>query len=536
MKSDIKFHTPINLIKNDFNKSNSLTNFFPKTTTNKFYKIRERLFSPNSLSLMSSTKNKLTSNFNSFKTTYFTIMQNLKSNDVDLKETKLGIKSLDNLLINIKHLKKFSKQKNFFGRKKENKNEIKKNENKIPNIISYVKSKKNQRKFHLGKPIFFSEKIDKNKNNNIFTEKYGKILSNNRLFEEKKYIIPNLKLVNQVLKINKETKIENIKEILPMKLDKNYDEFIDKKIKLNYNPNFNSPHIHRISVNFMVDNITKNILKKDSIIKLRKKLEAQKQNERYRKLITELMAEMRDNMEDVSLQTMKIKKSVKEFLKDETNLNQVTNIKEEFYNNFENRINFLFDCRRFPVIKNNLNKIKLNIKTAKDYEWDKLNMLGNCTLNYLNKLRTKLQRELDEIKESGNKEMENNFKLYQDINKFKEKTTNNEKIKKRKKIKDIIQEENENSIDYIINIMKDEIKLKKEENKENKVKEKSDKEDLYNLEEFFVHKSRPYKVIDFASEKLSHFIFHNKAISDPNSKIIFNKNNIRRKNLPNIYI
>ena len=216
MKSDIKFNSPINLIKNDFNKSNSLTNFFPKTTTNKFYKIRERLFSPNSLSLMSSTKNKFTSNFNSFKTTYFTIMQNLKSNDVDLKETKLGIKSLDNLLINIKHLKKFSKQKNFFGRKKENKNEIKKNENKIPNIISYVKSKKNQRKFHLGKPIFFSEKIDKNKNN-IFTEKYGKILENNRLFEEKKYIIPNLKLVNQVLKINKETKIENIKEILPMK-------------------------------------------------------------------------------------------------------------------------------------------------------------------------------------------------------------------------------------------------------------------------------------------------------------------------------
>ena len=105
MKNYIKFNTPINLIKKGFNKSNSLNNFFPKTTSNKIYKIRERYFSPNSLSIITTTKNKFTSNFNSFKTTYFTIMESLKSNDVDLKEKKLGIKSLDNLLINIKHLK-----------------------------------------------------------------------------------------------------------------------------------------------------------------------------------------------------------------------------------------------------------------------------------------------------------------------------------------------------------------------------------------------------------------------------------------------
>ena len=112
----------------------------------------------------------------------------------------------------------------------------------------------------------------------------------------------------------------------------------------------------------------------------------------------------------------------------------------------------------------------------------------------------------------------------------------NEKTKKKAIVEDITQEENETSIDYIINIMKKEIKLKKEENKENKEKEKSEREDNYNYEEFFINKSRPYKLIDFASEKLSYIIFHNKEYFDPYSKIFFQKNNFKRKNLPNIYI
>ena len=119
-------------------------------------------------------------------------------------------------------------------------------ENKIPNIIKY---KKNPPNIFLGKRKFFSEKNDRNKNNNVFTEKYGQILENNPLFEERKYLLPDLKLVNQILKLNRSSaKIENIKDISPMKLDKNYEQFINNKIKLNYNPNFNSPNIHRISV------------------------------------------------------------------------------------------------------------------------------------------------------------------------------------------------------------------------------------------------------------------------------------------------
>ena len=534
MKNYIKFNTPINLIKKGFNKSNSLNNFFPKTTSNKIYKIRERYFSPNSLSIITTPKNKFNPNFNNFKTNYTSLLESLKANDVDLKEKKLDIKSLDNLLININKLKILSRQKNFFEQKKDNKMLIQTYENKIPNIIKY---KKNPPNIFLDKRKFFSEKNDKNKNNNIFTEKYGQILENNPLFEEKKYLLPDLKLVNQILKLNRSSaKIENIKDISPMKLDKNYEQFINNKIKLNYNPNFNSPKIHRISVTFMVDNITKNILKRDKAIQIRKKIEAKKKNERYKKLIKELIEEMRDNIEEISVETIKIKKKVKEFLKDETNLNQITNIKEEFYNNFENRINFLFDCRRFPVIKNNLNRIKIKIRAAKDFEWDKLNILGNCTLNYLNKLRVKLQRELDEIMESGNQEIENQLILYQDITKINELKKKNEKSKKKVIVEDVTQEENETSIDYIINIMKKEIKLKKEENKENKEKEKSEREDNYNYEEFFINKSRPYKLIDFASEKLSYIIFHNKEYFDPFSKIFFQKNNFKRKNLPNIYI
>ena len=161
-----------------------------------------------------------------------------------------------------------------------------------------------------------------------------------------------------------------------------------------------------------------------------------------------------------------------------------------------------------------MNKIKIETRSAIDIEWNKLNMLENCTLIYLNKLKTKLQRELDEIDIKENKEKEKQFKLYRDIGKFEEKNKKNQKSKKKRLNESDFQDDNNTSIDYIINLMKSEIKMKKEETEENTEKEKSEKEDMYDLEEFFVHKSRPYKKIDFANEKLTYIIFHKKDFSE----------------------
>ena len=149
-----------------------------------------------------------------------------------------------------------------------------------------------------------------------------------------------------------------------MKLGKNYDKFVEKKIKLNYNPNFNSPNIHRMSINFMIDNITKNMIRKSLYLKNLEKKESKKYKEKKKKLNMELMEEMKDKVEDISFDLENIKKNIKIYLTDETKLNQISDIKEEFYDKFENKINFLFDCVKFPIIKNNLNKIKIDTRST----------------------------------------------------------------------------------------------------------------------------------------------------------------------------
>ena len=532
MQSSIIYKTSINSRRNVLNKSNSLNDLFPKSANKEEYKFRQQLIFVNSLSIKPSRKynTNFYSNYNNYKTNYSSMIQNLISNDVDLKEgNKSGIKSLDNLFTNIKNLKKLSKSKNFFESKEiqENKKEI--NVNKYPNIISEKKNKKQKQNISSEKRIFLSEKKKQNKKK-ILNEKQFPISVKEPSSEYKKDNILNIKLVNQILKFDKtKSKVEknnSNRDILPMKLGKNYNEFIERKIKMNYNPNFNSPNIHRMSLNFMLDKITKNIFNKNNKIK-KKKLEEKNKKEKKMKLDIELMQEMRDNIEELS-DLENIKKKVRLFLTDETKLNQITDIKEQFFDKFENKVNYLYDCRRFPVIKNNLNRIKIEI-TAKNHEWNKLNMLENCTIIYLNKLRTKIQRELDEIDEQENKEKEKQFRLYQDIGKFEEKNN----IAK----KEIQINENENSIDYIINIMKNGIKLKKEDTEENEDKEKTDKEDLYNLEEFFVHKSRPYKTIDFANERLSYIIFHNKGFQYIDSKKLFeDKIDYKSKSMANVFI
>ena len=283
----------------------------------------------------------------------------------------------------------------------------------------------------------------------------------------------------------------------------------------------------------MIDNITKNMIRKSVYLKNLEKKESKKYKEKKKKLNMELMEEMNDKVEDISFDLENIKKNIKIYLTDETKLNQISDIKEEFYDKFENKINFLFDCIKFPIIKNNLNKIKIDTRSAIDIEWSKLNLLENCTLIYLNKLKTKLQRELDEIDVKENKEKEKQFRLYRDIGKFEEKKKKNNKNKKKKKNESDFMDETNTSIDYIINLMKSEIKMKKEETEENMEKENNEKEDMYDLEEFFVHKSRPYKKIDFANEKLTYIIYHKKEFYESNT---IKKSDTIRKSLPNVFI
>ena len=326
--------------------------------------------------------------------------------------------------------------------------------------------------------------------------------------------------INRILKFNIiKKKKESKKELLPMQLGKDYREFIERKNKLRFNPNFNSPYIHKMNSNYMIDNNFLNKLKegfKTTKIKARLKLNAQIELEKK-----QLEEELRDQMEEMSLELQNYKKAIKLILSDETKLNQIY-IHEEFFDSFVNKINYLFDDRKFPTIKNKLKKLIVEIKASGGYEWNRLNMIEISTLTYLHKLKAKIQRELDEI-EDENKEKQ--FKINQQIGKYD--YYNNKKKKSKKNLNKTKTEEsrsiyisNQNNSKTLENVNVEE---EEEENEEEENK-KENKEDLYEFEEFFVHKGRPYKVVDFAKGKLAYTVYHN-----PKFYIDFSKSKASKK-------
>ena len=241
--------------RNRFNTNNSFNNLFYKSASQKVYKIKERLFSSNSLSLISSkkTKSKFNSNFNNFKSNYTSMIKNLITNDVDVnKNKKSGLNSLNNLFTNIMDLKNLSKTKKFFEQEKSNE----KKEDKIPHFISYRKNKTINRNF-------FSEKKRKNKRR-IFGEKL-KQKQKDPLLKENISDFDKIRLVNQVIKFDKEkNEKNNLEGLIRIKFGKNFDEFIAKKINVNYNHDSNSQNSLRRSTNFMTNNITNTLRKKIS--------------------------------------------------------------------------------------------------------------------------------------------------------------------------------------------------------------------------------------------------------------------------------
>ena len=327
--------------------------------------------------------------------------------------------------------------------------------------------------------------------------------------------------INKILKFNITKKKEELKkELVPMQLGKEYHEFIEKRNKLKFNPNFNSPYIHKMNSNYFIDNNFLNKLKEGfetTKIKARLKLNAQMELENK-----QLEEELRDKIEEMSLDLQNYKKAIKLILTDETKLNQIY-INEEFFSSFVNKVNYLFDDRKFPTIKNKLGKLVIEVKATGGYQWNRLNMIEISTLTYLHKLKAKVQRELDEI---GDENKEKQFKINQEIGKYdydnslKRKKKNVNKIKTEES-KSTINNNNQNNSKTIENFLCEE---EEEEEKEEKDKTKENKEDLYEFEEFFVNKGRPYKRIDFAIGKLAYTVYHN-----PKFYIDYSKNKFSKK-------
>ena len=144
-------------------------------------------------------------------------------------------------------------------------------------------------------------------------------------------------------------------------------------------------------------------------------------------------------------------------------------------------------------------------------EWTRLNMIEKSTLTYLHKLKAKIQRELDEITEENKVKQ---FKINQQIGKY-----SNQKIRKKRKNLNKSSVESEKNEEENNNKSENNNNEKEEENNEEEEEEEeiiTNKEDLYELEEFFVHKGRSNKAIIFATDKAAYAIYNNpKFYKDP---------------------
>ena len=322
---------------------------------------------------------------------------------------------------------------------------------------------------------FISQVIPPNKKKRIFKMKD----------KEKKVRYKEVKYIGVLLGVEEKKDEKSSERKIGIRLEsrKDYFNFIKHKRNLFFNPNATSNYVHERSTNYLISSITKS------------KSYAVLSNEMIKKDQTEELLEMRDIVPSFNSNSEKMINQIKSLFSQDFKFNNMQ-FNEDFYQSFENRINFMEDIFRVPVIKNNLVKIKIDRnKSLGISEWKNINVITHQTWNFLNQLKRKIQREKDEnakkLQEYLNKkrEMEKEYEILEKKNKGKieDKKDEKENLKEQEKLK---------------NIMNDIIG--KEEKKEQKF------EDLYDIEEYFLHKNTYFDDnVSIAPDRLRAIFFHN---------------------------
>ena len=216
-----------------FIKNYSCDSYDSNNNGEKIFKLSDRLFSSNTLSLLSKNNYNLSKN-------YINILKKHTLYQGDNNEnTNYKFNSHDNH----KYICFFSPFKN-------------------PKITySTIEDTKNKKTKESFLSINNMKKLDRKKSQ-IFLPGVTSPYSIDEEENKRKFM-----QINKILKFNKiKKKVEIKKDLLPMQLGKDYIDFIEKKNKLKFNPNYNSPYIHKMNSNYMID---KNILNKLKFEKLK---------------------------------------------------------------------------------------------------------------------------------------------------------------------------------------------------------------------------------------------------------------------------
>ena len=231
-------------------------------------------------------------------------------------------------------------------------------------------------------------------------------------------------------------------------------------------PRHVAPQIHEMRYEYIINKFQKNIIEqKEKVIKIQKGLRSQEE-----------IIEGKDSVPYYDVKEAKLKKEIYNLLSARGNkLNQIKVKPEKFYESFENQINFIQDINIVPYFKNNLiNYFHETDKAGLLCKYQ--NFIEHGIIQYLNVLKVKTQREKDEEEE-------------------KKKNEGNEVIEKK--------EEKEIDVDNIEQLLLTQ-KLKKSEVSE---EEKKKNVNLYELEDFFIHKYVRYDSINISNLHAKQVIF-----------------------------
>ena len=162
-----------------------------------------------------------------------------------------------------------------------------------------------------------------------------------------------------------------------------YKNYISKRVKLNYNNNFDSSFVHKIKSEFMLKKLSK---------KYPIKKENNHENE-YSDEDKEIIKEKRDIVDENILNNDKIFKKIKNELFNQNKKYIIGNETKVFFEKKENRINYLYDINLLPNFKNNLLR-ESGITFQRKLEEE--NYIENKNWRYLNKAKIRLQKLKDD--------------------------------------------------------------------------------------------------------------------------------------------
>ena len=237
--------------------------------------------------------------------------------------------------------------------------------------LIHIKKKNNKKNFFLSdkKSLFNSFDKRKGQKKNI-SFKYIRL---NEFFPK------NLK--KDLIKFNSTKSCIKEKSVrIKLENNKEYNDYINNKLRINYNKNYDSSFTHKFNSDFMIDNIER----KNKII-----LNNTKQY-RYTTKNDEFITEEKDKIDEKNLGKIKIFNKIRNYLINQYKKYVIGKEVKKFFSNIENKINFLNDINLLPNLKSNLVKQTLNTNKL-----DQINFIEHNTLRYLNIAKINIQRQKD---------------------------------------------------------------------------------------------------------------------------------------------